>query len=133
MPSDITDPRDEAGALIAEYAELFCPGCGARHLDECEWSTRFHHTHLCAHCGKKWRVVPYTFGVTRDAALRIGAERQAARFLVQAQKAAAYVDDMRELVLRPLVELVDLSGGNFAVITDAHRFAELITTLKKDL
>jgi hypothetical protein len=45
------------------YAPLFCPFCCTQHVDEGEWSSRPHHKHLCAKCGKIWRVEPYTFGV----------------------------------------------------------------------
>lgn len=38
---------------------LFCPKCGFRHVDEGEWATREHRTHLCARCGDTWR--PHDF------------------------------------------------------------------------
>ena len=38
---------------------LHCPWCQAQHIDEGEWATRPHHTHLCAKCGRTWRVEPY--------------------------------------------------------------------------
>lgn len=43
---------------------LWCPDCGARHVDEGEWSKRVHHTHACQDCGMAWRpaAVP-TVGV----------------------------------------------------------------------
>lgn len=43
---------------------LWCPECGARHVDEGEFATKIHHTHSCQHCGLTWRpaVVP-TVGV----------------------------------------------------------------------
>jgi len=39
---------------------LHCPACGLRHVDEGEWATRPHKTHLCVSdvfykgCGHKW-------------------------------------------------------------------------------
>jgi hypothetical protein len=36
-------------------AVIFCPYCGARHVDKDEWQTRPHHKHLCAGCGKLFR------------------------------------------------------------------------------
>ena len=42
---------------------MYCPFCGALHVDEGEWATRPHHKHLCQHCGKLWRVEPYCYGV----------------------------------------------------------------------
>ncbi len=43
---------------------LWCPGCGARHIDEGEFATKPHHTHACQTCGLPWRpaLVP-TCGV----------------------------------------------------------------------
>lgn len=43
---------------------LWCPECGARHLDVGEFATKVHHTHACQDCGMVWRpaVVP-TVGV----------------------------------------------------------------------
>jgi predicted RNA-binding Zn-ribbon protein involved in translation (DUF1610 family) len=43
---------------------LWCPECGARHIDEGEFATKVHHTHACQSCGMVWRpaVVP-TCGV----------------------------------------------------------------------
>lgn len=37
--------------------QTWCPSCGERHIDRGEWATRLHKTHLCEHCGAKWR--PY--------------------------------------------------------------------------
>ena len=42
---------------------LFCPFCGAQHVDRGEFATRRHHKHLCAACGRAWRVEPYAVGV----------------------------------------------------------------------
>lgn len=43
---------------------LYCPECGARHIDDGEFETKPHHTHACQECGMCWRpaVVP-TVGV----------------------------------------------------------------------
>lgn len=50
---------------------LLCPYCKEKHVDRGEWSTTPHRTHLCEHCGKKWRPawVP-TVGI--DVAFRDG-------------------------------------------------------------
>lgn len=50
----------EAGPMAAL---LWCPFCNIQHIDEGEWATRPHHTHLCHACGEKWRVEPYFYGV----------------------------------------------------------------------
>jgi predicted RNA-binding Zn-ribbon protein involved in translation (DUF1610 family) len=43
---------------------LWCPSCGARHIDEGEFATKPHHTHACQTCGMCWRpAVRYTSGV----------------------------------------------------------------------
>ena len=43
---------------------LWCPSCGARHVDEGEFATKPHHTHACQTCGMCWRPsVRYTCGV----------------------------------------------------------------------
>ena len=34
---------------------LVCPGCDVQHVDEDEWTTRSHRTHLCGTCGHEWR------------------------------------------------------------------------------
>lgn len=34
---------------------LWCPKCGARHVDSGEFATKEHHTHACQHCGVTWR------------------------------------------------------------------------------
>lgn len=41
---------------------LWCPECGARHIDEGEFATAPHHTHACQACGMVWRpaLVPTT-------------------------------------------------------------------------
>jgi rubredoxin len=43
---------------------LWCPCCGARHIDRAEFATKVHHTHACQECGHVWRpaIVP-TLGV----------------------------------------------------------------------
>src|SRR5579863_1572865 len=60
----IPDRLIEAGIPIEE--ELHCPSCGARHIDEGEWETRLHKTHLCLNpdCNRQWRPFEYpTVGV----------------------------------------------------------------------
>lgn len=43
---------------------LACPVCHTRHVDEGEWSTRPHRTHLCGRCGATWRpALVHTVGV----------------------------------------------------------------------
>ncbi len=43
---------------------LWCPGCGARHIDVGEFATKKHHTHACQSCGMVWRpAVEATTGV----------------------------------------------------------------------
>lgn len=43
---------------------LFCPSCGARHIDKGEFATRAHHAHACQNCGMTWRpAVVATVGV----------------------------------------------------------------------
>lgn len=43
---------------------LWCPMCGARHLDEGEFATKPHHTHACQECGMVWRpAIVNTTGV----------------------------------------------------------------------
>lgn len=44
---------------------LACPVCHTRHVDEGEWSTRPHRTHLCSRCGATWQpALVHTVGVT---------------------------------------------------------------------
>lgn len=43
---------------------LFCPKCGFLHVDEGEWATKPHRTHLCTECGHKWKPHAYpTVGI----------------------------------------------------------------------
>lgn len=43
---------------------LWCPSCGARHVERGEFATRPHHTHACQACGTTWRpAVVATVGV----------------------------------------------------------------------
>lgn len=42
-------------SLILPLA-LNCPSCGARHVDEGEWESRPHRTHLCLECGIEFEV-----------------------------------------------------------------------------
>lgn len=43
---------------------LWCPGCGARHVDAGEFASKPHHTHACQTCGLTWRpAVEPTVGV----------------------------------------------------------------------
>lgn len=43
---------------------IYCPKCETMHLDDGEWATRPHKTHLCLECGQEWRPFPYaTVGV----------------------------------------------------------------------
>ena len=34
---------------------LRCEVCGALHVDEGEFATKPHHTHVCQECGAEWR------------------------------------------------------------------------------
>jgi hypothetical protein len=34
---------------------LHCPDCKTQHVDEDEWKTKVHRTHLCANCKKEWQ------------------------------------------------------------------------------
>lgn len=34
---------------------LLCPSCFEPHIDEDEWATRPHRTHLCSNCQLEWR------------------------------------------------------------------------------
>lgn len=48
--------------------ELRCPKCKKPHVDRGEWTTKKHRTHLCEHCGQKWRPYQYpTVGVEHAA------------------------------------------------------------------
>lgn len=56
--------------------------CKAHHMDEGEWTTKWHKTHLCATCGKEWTPYPFpTVGVasvhTRSPAAEIDRWRAA--------------------------------------------------------
>lgn len=43
---------------------LWCPECGARHIDEGEFEAKPHHTHACQACGMVWRpALFWTVGV----------------------------------------------------------------------
>lgn len=43
---------------------LWCPACGARHVDAGDYATKPHHTHACQACGMVWRpAIVATTGV----------------------------------------------------------------------
>lgn len=47
---------------------LYCPECGAQHVDAGEWATRPHKTHQCQSCKAEWRPFLYaTVGVIDNA------------------------------------------------------------------
>lgn len=37
-------------------SRFYCPACNEQHIDEGEWATRPHHTHLCLACGKTFET-----------------------------------------------------------------------------
>lgn len=43
------------GTVRPEPMALRCPACDLLHIDEGEWATRPHRTHLCSGCGHEWR------------------------------------------------------------------------------
>lgn len=52
-----------------------CPNCGETHIDEGEWRTRPHETHLCLECGFKFKVDfdgVKTCGIPDDEACEYG-------------------------------------------------------------
>ena len=55
--------HDDPSEGVPRYCRLFCPWCHEQHFDKGEWLERPHHKHLCAYCGKLWRVEPFCFGV----------------------------------------------------------------------
>lgn len=57
--------REAADALERPIpVRTWCPDCGFQHIDEGEWATRPHKTHLCGNCGREWRPAPVsTVGV----------------------------------------------------------------------
>lgn len=42
--------------LVLEQ-KIFCPACGAIHVDSGEWEKRAHSVHLCLFCKVEFRVV----------------------------------------------------------------------------
>lgn len=55
-----TSSRDTASIPML----LWCPACGARHVDKGDFATRPHHTHACQECGLCWRpAIVATVGV----------------------------------------------------------------------
>lgn len=61
--SMITPVKDQPPPIPIPM-HLWCPECGARHIDRGIFETKPHHTHSCQSCGMTWRpaVVP-TVGV----------------------------------------------------------------------
>ena len=57
--------------MVHRYSEehpipmlLWCPDCGARHVDRGEFVTKPHATHACQECGMTWRpAIQATTGV----------------------------------------------------------------------
>jgi hypothetical protein len=46
---------DGANAEDPIPMRITCPACRLPHIDEGEWASRPHRTHLCAECGLTWR------------------------------------------------------------------------------
>lgn len=71
LPDGITDPRDPHPRVSLDDPEpealpmlLWCPECGARHVDAGPFARKVHHTHACQSCGMTWRpAVKPTVGV----------------------------------------------------------------------
>lgn len=56
---------------------LWCPECGARHIDTGEFAEKPHHTHACQQCGMVWRpAIQNTKGVTFLPGFRNGGEAE---------------------------------------------------------
>lgn len=56
---------------------LYCPVCGAPHVDEGEWATTPHKTHQCQSCRHEWRPFTYpTVGVADKRPPRPGRKGQ---------------------------------------------------------
>lgn len=67
LKAALSSARKELALPVAPIPMfLTCPICKTQHVDEDEWATRPHKTHLCADCGWEWKVanVP-TVGVRR--------------------------------------------------------------------
>ena len=71
MAAELAKLRDERDRLQRACDEglpreaIFCPSCGARHVDGAngsEFATRPHHTHLCQFCGHVWDAGRWSFG-----------------------------------------------------------------------
>lgn len=61
-----------ARAIAAELERpmpiaITCPVCALPHIDDGEWTSRPHRTHLCIACGHRWQpaMIP-TIGVPED-------------------------------------------------------------------
>ncbi|UIS25287.1 hypothetical protein [Erythrobacter phage vB_EliS-L02] len=57
-PEDRGKFRLETGKLPANYSIpmiLYCPECGARHIDEKEFEHVPHRVHACQECGHVWQ------------------------------------------------------------------------------
>ncbi len=84
---------------------LWCPSCGARHVDAGEFATKPHHTHACQSCGMVWRpaIVP-TCGVLFLPGFKDGLQRPTLEHYAAATDVLAgalgLVDEARSLVTK---------------------------------
>ena len=99
---------------------LWCPACGARHVDRGEFATKRHHTHACQDCGMCWRPaieptcgVQYLPGfkdapVAQEAVEQVSLEMELRGHLDAARGCLAFADVMGDPQLRAAVEqLID--------------------------
>ncbi len=112
-----------------ERKPLNCPECGKPHVDRGEWATKPHHTHLCEHCGHKWRVEPYTFGVEAPAQ----SDRERAEAFIPALEDAIHANHAGELdrdVAVPLLAAEFAAVGGDATKAERERVLALVKSVR---
>ncbi len=63
-PDGAREAQVDAGKIAPIPMLIWCPECGARHVDKGDFATKPHHTHSCQGCGLTWRhAVVATVGV----------------------------------------------------------------------
>ncbi len=96
---------------------LWCPSCGARHVDAGEFATKPHHTHACQSCGMVWRpaIVP-TCGVLFLPGFKDGLQRPTLEHYAAATDVLAVRGEVAEVEARFAMSITKLTTKDWQAL-----------------
>lgn len=106
--------------------ETKCPKCNTLHVDQEQWATTPHRTHLCHACGNLWR--PYavaTYGTDFHAACREQLSEQGVRYQTQ-------VDNLNDRVIDLEVQNAHFKADNEALLTRRDELLALVAKMTRE-